>query len=93
MSRLGSLLFVVVAGCGSSTLKRAGETCTATSECDKNLLCDIARTPHVCADKGSIDAAVPDAATVTDARPADARPADARPLDAPPDAPADAPPD
>ncbi|MDB4956006.1 MAG: hypothetical protein JWO36_3575 [Myxococcales bacterium] len=92
MSRLARLLLVVLVGCGSTSLKKAGDTCTSTSECDKNLLCDVAQTPHVCAAKGSLDAAlVPDAA-ISDARPQDG-PADARPLDARPDAPPDAPPD
>lgn len=83
----GLILCCVLAGCGSSALKRAGESCTASSECDNGLLCDLGAQPPVCADKGSIDAAVP-MPDGSDA-PVDAAP-DAPPIDAPPDAPPDA---
>jgi hypothetical protein len=94
MTRLGFVLLVVVAGCGGSSLKKSGEACTSSSECDKGLLCDAVK--HVCADRGSLDAALPDAPNLTDGgidAHADAR-ADATVMaDAPDDAPDDAPPD
>ncbi len=79
--------------CGSGSLKRVGETCNASSECDPGLLCDL--TTRQCAGMSSlvdapvieeVDGAVPDDSGV------DARP-DARPLDAAIDAAVDAPPD
>jgi hypothetical protein len=91
----GLILCCVLAGCGSSALKRAGESCTASSECDNGLLCDLGQTPAVCADKGSIDAAVdmPDGSDAPIDAAVDAPPIDAPPIDAPPDAPPDAAPD
>ena len=41
------LLFVILAGCGSTSLKQAGESCVASSECDPGLLCDFGT--HSCA--------------------------------------------
>ena len=88
-------LVVALVGCGSSNLKRIGDICTASSECDQGLVCDFANTPHACASMGSLDASeLVDAAhdaVLHDARP-DARPPDAS-IDAPVDAPVDAPPD
>jgi len=85
------LLFccALLGACGSTSLKRQGESCSASSECASGLLCDLAMKPAVCADKGSLDAPPP---TVDGPR-VDAKPADARPIDAKPDAPPDAPPD
>jgi hypothetical protein len=87
----GLILCCVLAGCGSSALKRAGESCTASSECDNGLLCDLGAQQPVCADKGSIDAAVPmpDADAGSDT-PIDAAPDAPPPIDAAPDAPPDA---
>ena len=51
------LIVVLLASCGSTTLKRAGEACVSSSECDKGLLCDTA--VHKCAGMGSVDAAIP----------------------------------
>ena len=72
-------------GCSSTTVKREGQQCSASSECASGLLCDLAMKPAVCAGKSSLDAppAMVDAARV------DARPIDAKPIDAPPDTPAD----
>ncbi len=82
----GLLLCCALLGaCSSTSLKRAGESCSASSECASGLLCDLALKPAVCADKGSLDAPPP----MVDGP----RAVDARPIDAPPDAPADAPPD
>ena len=50
------LIVVLLASCGSTTLKRAGEACASSSECDKGLLCDTA--VHKCAGMGSVDAAI-----------------------------------
>ena len=84
---------IVLVACGGGSLKRVGESCSSSSECDTALICDFAS--HTCAAMGSIDGpAVVDAAVI-DALP-DARPIDGRPdalLDAPPDALPDAPPD
>ncbi len=76
----------LTAGCGSPSLKRAGEQCSASAECDKGLLCDLGQSPAVCSDHGSLDAPPPaaDASPQTDARPADAKPIDAKPIDAKP---------
>ena len=84
-------LTVVLVGCGSSAQKRAGESCSASSECASGLLCDLAQKPAVCSDKGSLDAFVapPDGSNT----PVDARAVDARTIDAPQDATPDAPPD
>jgi len=83
------LLFccALLGACSSTSLKRAGESCSASSECASGLLCDLAMKPAVCADKGSLDAPPP----MADAAPVDAM-VDAKPIDAPPmgsDAPAD----
>jgi hypothetical protein len=75
----------VAIACGSSSLKRTGESCNASSECDTGLICDFG--VHQCAATSSIDAAVPqddDAAVGNDAP---LVPPDARVIDAPPDAP------
>jgi hypothetical protein len=74
----------LLGACGSTSLKRAGESCSASSECASGLLCDLAMKPAVCADKGSLDAPPP----AVDGG-IDARMVDARPIDAPPDAPPD----
>jgi hypothetical protein len=83
-------------GCGGGgSLKKSGETCVGSSECDVGLICDLARTPGVCANMGSIDGAIPADAARIDAKPRDAAPAvdaavDAPPVDAPDDAAIDA---
>ena len=98
----GYLLWLAIgaAACGGDSLKRAGESCSASSECDTGLLCNFGAEPHTCENMGSLDAAEPtvdaprthiDAGHV-DAKPIDARPIDARPIDAAVDAPPDAPP-
>ena len=60
---------LLLAGCGNAALKRAGQTCSASSECDKGLLCDTGHSPPVCAgtSSGGVDAAakMPDAAKAT----------------------------
>ena len=80
------LLAVLLTACGDQALKRAGESCTASSECDKGLLCDLA--VHKCAGMGSVDAAIPvdaDKMMIDAKRMIDApRPIDAA-VDAPPD--------
>jgi hypothetical protein len=58
------LAFVVLlAACGTddTNTKKAGETCSASSECMTGLLCDLDKDPHVCSDMGSLDAGPPDA--------------------------------
>ncbi|MCX5740956.1 MAG: hypothetical protein NT062_00490 [Proteobacteria bacterium] len=86
------LALAFVAACGSSSLKHAGESCVASSECDNGLLCDFGG--HVCANTGSLDAFTPppDGGPI-DASPVDGRPIDARMIDAAIDAAPDAPPD
>ena len=69
-----AVIFAVVLGlsCGGGSLKRAGETCSASSECAAGLICDDGKTPHVCAGMGSLDAFVPEIdapVTHTDAAP------------------------
>lgn len=81
------LCCALLAACSSTSLKRAGESCTASSECASGLLCDLAMKPAVCADKGSLDAARPMVDGGADARRVDAK------VDAAVDAPADAPTD
>ena len=74
---IARMRFVIVAvllglSCGGGSLKRAGETCAASSECAAGLICDDGKTPHVCAGMGSIDAFVPEIdapITHTDAAP------------------------
>jgi hypothetical protein len=89
---------VAMAACGGSSLKQTGESCNASSECDRGLVCDFGREPHVCASSSTQNDAAPvDDADVEDAGldgQIDARPIDARPIDAPPpiDAAIDAPP-
>ena len=85
------IILIALASCGSPALKKVGETCSASSECDNGLLCDFGKSPSVCANKGSIDAAVmqPDAARKFDAP----MMADAPPADAAEDAAVDAPTD
>jgi hypothetical protein len=70
--RFGLSVVLALAACGASNVKRAGESCVASSECDKALLCNL--STHVCAGMGSPDAGVDpvDAAMPTDARPLDA---------------------
>ena len=86
------LAFSTALGCGGSSLKEAGEPCSASTECAAGLVCDFGRDPHVCA---TMSTALPDAPVepAVDAPPTpDAPPGapDARP-DAPlPDAPVDA---
>ena len=63
--RTFALCLLLVTACGSSSLKKVGESCTASAECDNGLLCDLAKS--VCAGKLSVDAAVgqqPDGPTV-----------------------------
>jgi len=68
-----SVIGAMLVACGGGALKRAGEECVASSECEPGLLCDFGSSPRVCAP------------TSTDAAPTrpDATPADAGP-DAPP---------
>ncbi|MBV8762428.1 MAG: hypothetical protein JO257_34410 [Deltaproteobacteria bacterium] len=83
------LCCALLGGCGSTSLKRQGEACSASSECAGGLLCDLAMKPAVCAGKSSLDAPP---VMMIDARKLDAKPIDARPIDAPAvgsDAPAD----
>jgi hypothetical protein len=91
---------LLLAGCGNAALKHAGQTCSASSECDKGLLCDTGQNPPVCAgtSSGTSDAApMPDAAkakadakSTPDARKIDAPMIDAPAIDATPaDAPTD----
>ena len=101
-SSLAWLAAAVLAGCGGSSLKEAGEECVASSECAAGLVCDLGRTPPVCAGNTTadaievdapdlpIDAADPDGAAI-DAASIDAR-VDAG-VDAAVDAETDAPPD
>ena len=79
------LCCALLAGCSSTTLKKAGESCTASSECANGLLCDLAMKQPVCSGKSSLDAPPP----TVDAARGDAKPVDAKPVDAPPDTPAD----
>ncbi len=44
---------LAIAACGATNAKRSGESCVASSECDKALLCNQV---HVCAGMGSPDA-------------------------------------
>jgi hypothetical protein len=101
-----ALAMMLLLGCGSTALKRSGDTCNASSECGPGLLCDMAKNPPVCAGMGVIpdappttDAAppsdgqkTPDAQMVDAAKP-DAATPDAMPDAAPDAAPADAPTD
>lgn len=91
-----AVLGATFGACGGGALKRAGDECVASSECEPGLLCDFGSSPRVCAPTST------DAPPVQpDAPPADAGP-DAPPMrdaavmiDAPPmiDAAPDAPPD
>ena len=83
------LCCALLGACSSTSLKRAGEQCSASSECGNGLLCDLAMKPAVCADKGSLDAPPP----MADGPRIDAKIVDAKPIDAPPDAPPDVPAD
>jgi hypothetical protein len=66
-------------GCGgSATLKKVGEACVSSTECDVGLLCDLAGTPPRCANMGSVDGAIP-----VDAARVDAGPRDGAAVDAP----------
>jgi hypothetical protein len=89
------LLALVVAGCGSVSGKKSGESCKVSSECATGLVCDVLK--GVCGDNLTLrlDAAVRDAAEVDgnmvddaaiDARVIDARVIDAQMLDAGADA-------
>lgn len=86
---------MLLLGCGSTALKHAGDTCTASSECGPGLLCDMSKTPAVCAGMGVLPDAPPKPDGAGDAQKTpDARLVDAAKPDASPDAaPADAPPD
>jgi hypothetical protein len=56
------VLAVLLASCGDTTLKKQGQRCVSSSECEPGLLCDDTR--HQCLGKGLVDAAVMvDAAT------------------------------
>lgn len=72
------LCCALLVGCSSTSLKRVGEACNASSECATGLLCDLAMKPAVCADKGSLDAPPP----MVDGPRVDAKPIDAKPIDA-----------
>ena len=71
--------------CGSVGLKKAGESCKTSSECDDGLVCDLGADPHVCAGMGT-----PPPPPGVDAPPADTPGVDAPPVDAPVDAAIDA---
>lgn len=84
-------LSLALAACTGGSLKPAGETCTASSECDVGLLCDTGVTPHVCAATGTgMPGGPADAGVDAPSGAGDASPADAPPIDAPVDAPVDA---
>jgi hypothetical protein len=89
---------IALLGCGSRTLRDAGERCVATSECAPGLVCDLGGSPPVCSETTTRPPDAPPGAP--DAPPADAppgapdaRPPDARPPDAAPDERPDADPD
>ena len=72
--------------CGGGTgLKQAGDTCSASSECDEGLVCDLGADPHVCAGMGT-----PPPPPEVDAPPAGDGGVDAPPVDAAVDAAIDA---
>jgi hypothetical protein len=78
---------VVAVGCGGSSLKEAGEECVASSECAAGLVCDLGRTPAVCAGNVTADALEVDAPPdEIDAPEADAGETDAASIDARDDA-------
>jgi len=37
----GLFVCLLLLGCETNTLKKAGEACASSSECDKGLLCDL----------------------------------------------------
>ena len=47
-------LGLALVACGATSVKREGEPCVASSECDKALLCN--RSTHICAGMGTPDA-------------------------------------
>jgi hypothetical protein len=55
----GVLLAMLLGACGEQAVKRAGQACTSSSECDKGLLCDLGT--HKCA--GMSSQMMPDAST------------------------------
>jgi hypothetical protein len=63
MRRMLALAIVLFAGCpgNDTSVKKAGEPCMRTSECDEGLLCDLSVDPPVCSSQGVADAAPPDA--------------------------------
>ena len=75
---------MVTAGlaCGGSDLKQSGESCIASSECDRGLVCDFGREPHVCATMATQNDAGPGEDGGADDGGIDA-PIDGRPIDAP----------
>lgn len=49
----------VLGGCGTPALKKNGEACVASSECDKGLLCDTSsNTCQGMGQIGNVDAAI-----------------------------------
>lgn len=88
-----ALAIGAVGACGGSDLKQSGESCIASSECDRGLVCDFGREPHVCATMATQNDAAPDEDAgpddagldaPPDGRVIDARVIDARVIDAPP---------
>jgi hypothetical protein len=47
------LAVMLLLSCGGNDLKGNGEACSASSECDVGLVCDLGRDPHVCAGMGT----------------------------------------
>ena len=91
MRAVSFVLALTLAACGGATPKAAGEECVASSECADGLVCDLGRTPAVCAGSltavvdappAPVDAAEADAAAI-DAPAIDARVIDAPAIDAP----------
>jgi hypothetical protein len=49
-----ALLLVLLFGCTTTAaLKKQGEACESSSECDKGLLCNLGASPPVCAGQGN----------------------------------------
>jgi len=76
-----TIAVLVVIACSSDAPKQSGEACSASSECDVGLVCDLGVDPHVCAGMGT-----PPPPPGVDAPPAGDGPA----IDATPDAGVDA---
>jgi hypothetical protein len=61
---LALALVACLAACTGTNLsdRKAGQTCSTSSECENGLLCNLDKDPHVCAGMSSLDAPPPDAA-------------------------------